>query len=209
MIGAAPTIRVIALSDRVDGGRGVAVVAACAAVDAVATGIVLLGTPLPRSLEWLAAAVLHGMAVLLLLGLARARPSRRWLSAAAVLVVPCVGAAVATAILATRGRGSTSIGRRRKARRRPALTMAAMQRLADALSPCDALDSGDLDERRAALLALSRRRDPEAIALLRWAAASRDPDLALPAALALDEIGERAERQLGRLDRAEVRHAAG
>ena len=211
MIGATPTIRVIAPSDHLDHRRGAALVAACVAVDAVATGILLLGTPLPRSLEYLAAAVLHGTAVLLLSGLARARPSRRWLSAAAVLVVPCVGAAVATATLATRGRGAASMGRRRKARRRPALTMAAMHRLGDALSPCDALDCGDQEERRAALLALSRRRDPEAIALLRRAAAGRDPDLALSAALVMDEIGERGERaehQANPLDRAEVRHGS-
>jgi len=87
--------------------------------------------------------------------------------------------------------------------------MAAMQRLGTALSPCDALDRGDEEQRRAALSALSRREDPEAIALLRRTAAGRDPDLALPAALVLDEIGERAERHVNRLDPAEVRHEAG
>jgi HEAT repeat protein len=71
------------------------------------------------------------------------------------------------------------------------------------------LDGGDEEQRRAALWALSRRGDPEAIALLRRAAAGRDPDLALSAALVLDEVGERAERHLDRLDLAEVRHGAG
>ena len=84
-----------------------------------------------------------------------------------------------------------------------------MQRLGGALSPCDALDCGDEEQRRAALAALSRRGDSEAIALLRRAAGGRDPDLALSAALALDEIGERAERQMGRLDLAEVGYGAG
>ena len=84
-----------------------------------------------------------------------------------------------------------------------------MQRLGGGLSPYDALDGGDEEQRRAALLALSRRGDPEAIALLRRAAAGRDPDLALSAALVLDEIGERAERRVERLDSAEVRRGAG
>ena len=84
--------------------------------------------------------------------------------------------------------------------------MASVQRLGTALSPCDALDCGDEEQRRAALSALSRREDSEAIALLRRTAAGRDPDLALPAALVLDEIGERAERRVNRLDPAVVRH---
>ena len=83
--------------------------------------------------------------------------------------------------------------------------MAAMERLRDSLSPYDALDSGDDEQRRAALSTLSRRGDRGAIALLRRAASGRDPDLALSAALVLDEIGERTERELDRVDSAEVR----
>ena len=207
MIAAAPALRVIVPSDREDRLHEATLVAACAAVDAIAAGILLFGTPLPSSLNALAAAVAHGTAVLLLGGLARARPSRRWLGGAAVLAVPCVGAAVATAILVTRGRGSAVTGRRKKARRRPTLTMAAMQRLGGALSTCDALEGGDEEQRRVALAALSRRGDPEAITLLRRAAAGHDPDLALSAALVLGEICERAERQVDRLDHAQVRNA--
>ena len=209
MIAVLPAIRAIAISDRENRLQEGVLVAACAAVDAIAAGILLLGTPLPPSLEVLAAAVSHGTAVLLVSGLVGARPSRRWLCVAAVLAIPFVGVAVATATLATEGRGSAALERRRKARRRPALTMAAMQRLGGALSPYDALDGGDEEQRRAALSALSRRGDPEAIGLLRRAAAGRDPDLALSAALVLDEIGERAERRVGRLDPAEVRHGVG
>jgi len=87
--------------------------------------------------------------------------------------------------------------------------MAAMKRLGGALSTCDALDGGDEEQRRAALSALSRRGDPEAIALLRRAAAGRDPDLAMSAALVLDEIGERAEGEADRLEPAEVRYGTG
>ena len=211
MIAPIPLMRAIASSDRADRRRATALVAACAAVDAVAAGILLLGTPLPPLLEGLTAAISHGMAVLLLCALPpRARPSRRWLCAAAVLAVPCVGAAVAAATVLTRGRGAAAVRRRRKTQRQPALTRAAMLRLRDALSPYDALYCGDEEQRRDALATLSRCGDREAIALLRRAAAGRDPDLALSAALALDEIGERAERRSDRADPGfEVRHEVG
>jgi hypothetical protein len=198
------TIRVTARLDRDVFPRDAALLVACAALDAIATGILLLGPPLPLSLGGLAAAISHGTAVLLFSGFARTRPSRRWLCGAAMLAVPFVGAAVATAAFLSRGRGSFARERRR-ARPRPALTTAALQRLGDALSPCDALGSGDEEQRRAALSALSRREDSEAIALLRRAASGRDPDLALSAALVLDEIGKVAERNADRPDPAEVR----
>lgn len=201
-----------AREDRGDQTGRVALVGACAAVaavDAVAAGTLLQGTPFPPLLGGTAALVSHGIAALLLFSLARGRPSRRWLCVAAVLAVPCVGAAVATATVVTKGRRATAIRRRERARRRPAFTAAAMRRLGDALSPCDALECGDEEQRRAALSTLSRRGDREAIALLRRAAAGRDPDLALSAALALDEIGERAERQPDRLEIDEARLDAG
>jgi hypothetical protein len=58
-------------------------------------------------------------------------------------------------------------------------------------------------------MGLARRDDPEAIVLLRRAASGRDHDLALSAALVLDEIGERAEQRVERMDRDEVRRVAG
>ena len=208
MTAAAPTIRMMAPADYAVPLRGAARAAACAAVDAVAALIMLHRTALPPSLEALAIAIFHGAAVLLVAGLPFARSSRRWLCVAAVLGIPGVGAAVAAVVFATRGRGSAVRGRRAKPHRRPALTMAAVQHLGDALSPCDALDGGDEEQRRGALSTLSRRRDPEAIGLLRRAAAGRDRDLALSAALVLDEIGELAERQEPWLDPAEIRHVS-
>jgi len=205
---ARPMIRVVVRSDR--RSHVAALVAPSAAADAIVAGILLFGAPHPRPLESLALAVLHGTAVLLLCeGLAGVRPSRRFLCVAAVLAVPFVGVAVALATLLTRGgRGSAALGFRRRPRRRRALTVAAIQRLAGALSPWDALECGDEEERRAALSRLSRRTDPEAIALLRRAAGGRDPNLALSAALVLDEIGERAEQEAGRPDPVEVRYEA-
>ena len=187
----------------------VALLAACTAIDAIATGILLLGTPVPATSPGVAATALHVIAALLLAGLSRAPSARRLLCLAAALALPFAGFGVAAAVLLTRGRGSAAMERRSRARGREALSVIATRRLGGALSTADALVCGDEDERRAALSALARRADPEAMALLRWAAAGRDPDLALSAAMTLDEINERAERRLiGRSGTARVRHAA-
>src|SRR5882724_8103868 len=143
MTSAAPALRVFAPSKRAYHMHDAALIAVCVAADAVAAGILLLGTSLPRPLEGLAAAALHGTAALFLSCLASARPSRRWLCVMAVLAVPLVGTAVSTAALATRGRGSVAMRRHGPARRRQALTIAAMQCLRDALSPYDVMDCGD------------------------------------------------------------------
>jgi hypothetical protein len=209
-VNAAPSIlRVIAPSDRADRRRAAVVIGACAALDAIAAAILLRGTALPPLLEALAAAASHGTAVLLMSTLVRTHPSRRWLGSAAVLAVPCVGTVVATTAFVTRGRGSVATERRRRVRGRRPLTADAARSLGDALATCDALDGDDEERQRAALSTLSRRADSEAIALLRRAASGRDADLALSAALVLDEIGERAERKLGPPGQPEILDGTG
>ncbi len=61
--------------------------------------------------------------------------------------------------------------------------------MAEGLACCEALLVADADERRAINSTLSRRPDRNAIDLLRWALASPHPDLAVEAALALEDIG--------------------
>jgi phosphate/sulfate permease len=209
MSSAAQEISVMALPEREFRVRDAMLLVACAAVDAVAAVLLLVSTPLPLSVELLVAAIAHGIAVLLLSTTSAVRPSRRWLSVAALMVVPFVGVAVASALMFTSGRGLVMKRSVARARRRPAATRTALRRLGSALSPYEALECGDEEQRRAALAKLARRRDPEAITLLKRTAASRDPDLALSAALVLDEIRERAERRLSRLAASEVRHGTG
>lgn len=210
MIAAKRVWPAVSSPDRGGGPGRAALVVACALVDALATVILLLGAAHRRELEWVAAVGLHLLAALLLAILPTEQSSRRWLSMAAALAVPGAGFGVAAVVLATRGRGTAALERRPRARRPPALTPEAAKRLAGGLSPGDALHCGDDERRRAALLALARRADPEAMTLLRRAAADRDPDLALSAALALDEIRERVERRGARQPGAmEFRHATG
>jgi HEAT repeat protein len=183
-------------------------ITSAAAIDALAVAILIHATSLASPLEGLVAVALHIAAVMLLLVLHGGRASRRRLSFAAALTVPVVGVAIAAAAMESRGRRGALVWRHRDARRRRAPLKATLERLGSALSPCDALGPGDEEQRRSALSALSRRNDPEAISVLRWAAAGRDPDLALSAALVLDVIRERAERRAWWMVPAEARRAA-
>jgi len=61
-------------------------------------------------------------------------------------------------------------------------------RLAAALPSCEALMAGSVEERRAIIATLVRHGDADAVALLRWALGASDPDLAVDAALALEEM---------------------
>lgn len=171
-----------------------ALVGASVALDSAAAAILLGAVPLPAPIGAIVVMAAHVIAILLLSSVTSVRPSRLWLCLTATLAVPCVGAAVAIAVLVTKGRGKARKARERTGRLRRKLTVAAIERMATALSPCDAMQSGDEDERRIAVLALSRDGGPAAIALLRRATAHPDPDVALSAALVLDELGARAEQ---------------
>ena len=202
----APALRLIVSPELGERWRPMAHLLACVVVDAIAVAILLLGTPLPPAVDGAMAAVSHGTAVMLLSGLARGRSSQHWLCVGAMLAVPLIGAAVTAAVMLTRGRSSATAGHRGPAVRRPKLTLVDVRRLETGLSPCEALESGDESQRSDALRSLSQRRDPEAIALLRRTASGPDPDLALSAALALDEISEQAERRMQRAPTVELRH---
>jgi hypothetical protein len=163
-----------------------ATIATAVAVDAVATWLLLRGAPLNG-------AALH-LLVVSIIGFCAERPSDRLLCLAAAAAVPGAGPAVAAVVIATRGRGTAALALLPPIRTANALTPAAAERLGEDLSPCDALDGGNEDQRRAALAKLVRRADPEATALLRWVAGRPEPELAMAAALALDEIEARGER---------------
>jgi hypothetical protein len=192
--------------------RWVLQIAAAALLDMLACAAWSLETshaPLLSGLGDLSFVILHLAATALFIPGSRSRSSRQWLSCAAVLTLPCAGVAIAAVVLGTTGRGSFKRKGHRVARRRRRAAADAVAHIGDQLSLCEALSRGG-EERCAALAALARRRDRGSILLLRWAAAGSDPDLALAAALVLDQINERAERQLdGRSFGAELRHAAG
>jgi len=190
----ATTLPAVPGTDRPARLPGAAPLAGAAVLDALAAAMLMGVAPFPPMLHAAVAASLHGAAVLLLASRRVAEPSRRWLCLAAVLAIPGAGVGIAIVLLGTRARGPTGKGRRRRAAPRRAFGVSAALGLRDTLSPCEALFCGDAERRGAAVAVLMRRDDPETVVLLRRAAAHPDPDLALIAALALDEISERAER---------------
>ncbi|HUD73126.1 MAG TPA: hypothetical protein VMQ62_14295 [Dongiaceae bacterium] len=178
-------------------------------LDAAAAALLIGSAPQPDAVAVAIAAGLHLAAAWLLASWPGRNDGRRLLGAATVLAIPCIGAVIAAAVLSTRGEGTAGSGLDfgrvdRSSPARPAVT-----RSEDLIPTCDALLDGDEERRRAALAGLTRRADPEGMLLLRWAARGDDPDLALLAALALDEIGERAPGRSRRGAAREVRHVAG
>ena len=170
----------------------------CVTVDLAAVGLVLSPDDERRTALFLAAIALHTAAVLAFHAASTSAPRcRRILGAAAVLAVPGAGALVAIAALWTPGRAEAPTLHRDESGPRHAHAADELRRLAEALSPFDALEWGDEAQRREALSSLARRSDREAALALRWATRRADPELATSAALALDELCSRGERRSG------------
>jgi hypothetical protein len=138
----------------------------------------------------LLAAALHLAAVALVSVRGGPPRSRSMLAVALTLTLPLAGAPIAALMMGTDGRGA--IGDTGPSDALPAPAQASpsdLRRMAEGLACCEALLVADADERRAILSTLSRHPDRNAIELLRWALASPHPDLAVEAALALEDIG--------------------
>jgi hypothetical protein len=158
-----------------------------AGLDALALAALVVS----RGAAWscFAAAALH----LLAFGAAgvpsRASRTERTLMAALTLTLPVLGAPVAMVVLATRRRGEVGRVPAREAPEPRALTVADVRRLTDELSASESLMSGSPDERSATVGMLTRHPDAASIALLRRAVAAGDADVAVEAALALEDLG--------------------
>lgn len=180
--------------------RALAVIGAAGAIDVAAQGVVCVE---PGAWAWLLAGLLHVTAAGVVLRLAGGEPTRRRLAAAMMFCLPPVGPVMAMLAVRLRGRGGDELlGRRGDellGRRAPVPRSASGSELAARLtaggSACEALLAVDAEARHVAVSALQRDADAHAITLLRWSIAQPDPDLALEAALALEEITARyAER---------------
>ena len=135
---------------------------------------------------WLAAAC-H-LAALLPIALLRALSSSEMtLALAFVTALPVVGALLAVLAL-EHGDGDLASDLALSALPPQETAGADFGRLAVALPSCEALSAGTIEERRAIIATLVRHGDAEAVALLRWALGASDPDLAVDAALALEEM---------------------
>jgi hypothetical protein len=121
--------------------------------------------------------------------------SRRLLAATLALLLPVVG--VLLAVMVRRSRGGLvpcdPDARERKAR---APSAEDVLRLADLPSTLDRLMSPDSGERLAALVCLSGAANADAINVLRWTLEHGSSEAVLDAALTLEELDLRREKQL-------------
>jgi hypothetical protein len=130
------------------------------------------------------------------LGAGTLAPSERLLAATLTLTLPLVGAPIALVALSTVGRSELTQPPPLDDALPPPPDPEEVRRMAEALPCCEALLSGDADERRAIIATLTRRADADALAMLRWALGAPDPELAVEAALALEEINATFESRL-------------
>jgi hypothetical protein len=127
-------------------------------------------------------------------------PSEEVLGVAFAFAIPVFGAPLAALSLGTVGQGELGEVDPEAA---PAGVEAPraeeLRRLGEALPTCEALLAGDADERRAVISTLTLRADAGSVALLRWALGAAHPDLAVEAALAIEEMTASFEARLGSL----------
>lgn len=183
--------------------RPFAMIGAAGAVD-VAALLLLLAQP--HAWVLLPSGLLHVTAAVAVLRLRGAEPSRRLLAAAMIFSLPLVGVAMAVLVVSLRGRGGGELLARREPVQRSESGAELARRLTAGGPACQLLLATDAETRHAAVSTLQREADARAITLLRWSLAQRDPDLALEAALALEELSARyAERSAQACAEAERR----
>jgi hypothetical protein len=125
-----------------------------------------------------------------------AKPERRRLIMLVAMLVPVVGPIASLYIEREHGRGGIELLADLATPARGISGAEIAERLVTALPPCEALVSGDVDARRATITQLSRRAGSEDIAVLRWARNQRDGEVAVEAALALNDLEQRFEQTL-------------
>jgi hypothetical protein len=157
----------------------------------------------------LMAGSLHLAAVLPILLWRSLARSERVLGAAFTLAIPVAGAPLAAIALGTTGRGEVieADPDAEPAEVEP-LRAEELRRLGEALPCCEALLAGGIEVRRAIIATLTRRADADAVALLRWALGAADPDLAVEAALALEEMTASFETRLAQLRKSAAKKSA-
>lgn len=172
--------------------RSFAAIATAGASEAAA---VLLLAVQPHAWALLPSGLLHVVAIASMLRLRGLDPTRRQLAVAMAFSLPLIGIAMAALVVSLRGRGGDEILAGHGPVRRSASGAELTRRLTAGAPACQLLLSADAEIRRSAIAALQRDPDARAIALLRWLLSQSSPDLALEAALALEELSVRhAER---------------
>jgi hypothetical protein len=160
-------------------------------------GVVTLVVAGGTTTSWIVVSAWHVFAVLAAGLASRNSRSQRALAASLVLALPVLGAVLAIVTLGTTRRGEVGEVPAREAPDPWTVTVTAVNRITDGLSVWEALMSGSAAERSATVAMLARRADPASIALLRRAVAVGSADVAVDAAMALEDLRHQLEPQLG------------
>lgn len=124
------------------------------------------------------------------------RPERRDIGIMLSIALPVVGPIASAWIDGVEGRGGTEL----LADREPVVYRMngseIAKRLVESLPPCEAIVSADTDARRATIARLTERANADDIAILRWARNLDNSEVAVEAAMALEEITQRFEDQV-------------
>ena len=168
--------------------------ASSAGIDLLAVTLIFTGHG--RLSSYCAALALHLAAVFVAVRLGgRIGASRRWLAGALVFALPLVGAGLAAVALVTRPRSGLMAAIPVGYIEPPMLDATCFHKIAEALSPCEVLSAPGNEEGSATLAALTRRGDRESVRLLRWLIIA-NPNMAVDAALALEELSVRFDSGL-------------
>jgi hypothetical protein len=145
----------------------------------------------------LSAAALHLFALVPIAAAPALASSERTLGLAFTFAIPVLGAGLAALALGTEGHGELMEADPTAGQGAAEAPRAEeLRRLGEALPTCEALLAGNVDERRAIVATLALRADAGAVALLRWALGAANPDLAVEAALAIEEMTASFEARL-------------
>ena len=146
---------------------------------------------------WIAAAALHLLAIVAASFASRASRSQRALAAAFTLALPVLGPMIATIAVVTHRRGEVGAEPAREAPEPWPVSLTDIRRITNGLSVWESLMSGTPAERSATVAMLARRADPASIALLQRAVAVGSPDVAVDAAMALEDLRTQQEGEAG------------
>lgn len=124
------------------------------------------------------------------------RPERRDIAVVLSVALPVVGPLASAWVDGVEGRGGTELLADREPPRYRMNGSEIAKRLVESLPPCEAIVSADVEARRATIGKLAERANADDIAILRWARNLDSSEVAVEAAMALEEIEQRFEQEL-------------
>ncbi len=174
---------------------GLSLLSLSAATDVAAIGA--LGFGFRAAGPWILATALHLVAVGAAVAVSGKSRSQRTLVAALTLTLPALGAVLAMVTLATNRRGEVAHIPTRDAPERRPLSLSGIRQITDGLSAWESLMGGSQTERIATVGMLARRADASSVELLRRAVLAGRADVAVDAAMALEDLGIERDRKPG------------